>query len=60
MRNLKGGEAVGRGSYGCVFRPALKCKGFNGDLDKYVSKLMCNEEANNEMQEIDNISNIIT
>ena len=59
MVNSKGGEAVGRGSYGCVFRPALKCRGFNEDLGKYVSKLMCNKEANQEMQEIDNIINII-
>ena len=59
MTNSKGGEAVGRGSYGCVFRPALKCRGFNEDLGKYVSKLMCNKEANQEMQEIDNIINII-
>lgn len=59
MVNSKGGKAIGRGGYGCVFKPALKCQGFKKNQDEYISKLMCKKDAIEEMQKIKNISNIL-
>ena len=47
----RGGEAVGSGSYGCVFRPALKCES-KENRTQGVSKLMVNKKAADEFQEI--------
>jgi len=58
----KGGEAVVAGSYGCVFRPSLKCI----DPMKYpykdthISKLMYNDKSVvKEVEEMDNVKEII-
>ena len=45
-----GGAAIDVGASGCVFRPAIKCKG-RTDY-KGVSKLMSTEDANDEHDEI--------
>lgn len=37
--NLKGGKVIGSGGFGCVFNPAIKCKGQKRG-DKTVTKLM--------------------
>jgi tRNA A-37 threonylcarbamoyl transferase component Bud32 len=52
----KGGKAIASGSYGCVFRPALKCRG-NTDDERHngVSKLMYQNDANEEMDEMEPI-----
>ena len=47
----QGGEAVGSGSYGCVFRPALKCES-KENRTQGVSKLMVNKKAADEFEEI--------
>jgi serine/threonine protein kinase len=37
----KGGDVLGKGSYGCVISPNLPCSNFNiVDNDKYISKLV--------------------
>ena len=46
-----GGEAVGSGSYGCVFRPSLKCSN-KENRTSGVSKLMINRKAKDEFEEI--------
>ena len=46
-----GGEAVGSGSYGCVFRPSLKCAN-KENRTSGVSKLMINRKAKDEFDEI--------
>ena len=51
----KGGKAIASGSYGCVFRPALKCKNGKEGENKGVSKLMFSDDANDEMDEIEPI-----
>ena len=52
----KGGKAIASGSYGCVFRPALKCRGSTDDeRHSGVSKLMYQEDANEEMDEMEPI-----
>ena len=53
----KGGKAIAAGAYGCVFRPRLKCENDNdNDNNTGVSKLMENDEANEEMDEIEKIN----
>ena len=59
MKNSKGGMAIGSGGYGCVFKPALKCKGFDKNPDDYVSKLMCKIDAIEEIVNINDIVNIL-
>lgn len=54
----KGGKAIASGSYGCVFRPALECKG-QDKLHDGVSKLMYNEDANEEMDEMEPIFKVV-
>ncbi len=47
----KGGELINSGGFGCVFKPALKCKGSKTRKPNYISKLgstkNMNEEFNN-------------
>jgi serine/threonine protein kinase len=38
-KSLKGGKYLGKGSYGCAFRPPLKCVGEARVNDSYVTKL---------------------
>ena len=56
--NQYGGKLVGQGTYGCVFRPMIPCKGNNKRRKGYVSKVMTKNEAEseyNETKEIDRI-----
>ena len=48
----KGGKSIGSGSYGCVFRPSLKCNDKNKRSNDSVSKLMLNKDATKEFEEI--------
>jgi len=50
-KTRKGGKVVAAGGYGCVFRPAIKCKGTNIKT-KGVSKLLIKKYADNEYNEI--------
>ena len=43
-----GGKVVGSGGFGCVFRPALKCRGKQRTAKKMISKLMTNKQAHAE------------
>lgn len=52
---MKGGKAIASGGYGCVFKPAIKCKYERDNLKltkDHVSKLMYNDNAKNELNEI--------
>lgn len=57
-RHHRGGNMVAKGSYGCVFKPPLKCKGKPNRIDGYVSKLMTREHAENEINEQDEVDEI--
>lgn len=49
---------IGEGTYGCVYRPAIKCENAtNTGIDKKVSKVMRTAEANLEYSEYDQIGN---
>lgn len=51
-------EKVGEGTYGCVFKPSLKCKENISSYENKVSKVMTNREANKELKEYDSIAKI--
>lgn len=45
-------KVIGEGSYGCVHKPSLHCKNNSEiDYDDYVSKIMKNKDAENELKE---------
>jgi hypothetical protein len=47
MKNKKGGKPIDSGTYGCVFNPALACKGSKRPTG--VSKLMIDKHASKEL-----------
>lgn len=55
INNKSGGKVIASGGFGCVFLPALKCKGSNKRLKNTVSKLMTIKNAKDEYHEIHNI-----
>jgi len=58
MRVKKGGQVIGAGGYGCVFKPALKCEGSNNRTTG-ISKMLSNKDADEEWKEILNVKKII-
>ena len=61
---MNGGEVISSGGYGCIFRPSLKCKSTikskSEKNNKYISKLLFNKHADEEISEINRIKPIIT
>lgn len=58
MRDKYGGQVIGSGGYGCVFKPALRCKDSN-NRSTGISKMLSNADAINEWKEISNVRKII-
>jgi hypothetical protein len=53
MKMIKGGDILASGGFGCVFKPALKCKNSTRDIgDNTVSKLMTTKHATDEYNQI--------
>ena len=48
---LIGGKLIGQGTYGCVFRPMIPCKGSNKRESGKVSKFLVKSEAEKELKE---------
>jgi len=53
--NTKGGKVIASGGFGCVFNPALKCKGTTKRENGKISKLMTEKHATSEYEEINGI-----
>lgn len=53
-RSRSGGEALASGGFGCIFKPALKCKGTNSRSDG-VSKMSLGKHGKQEIMEINRI-----
>ena len=53
-RSRLGGEALASGGFGCIFKPALKCKG-NAERIEGVSKMSVEQHGKQEMSEIEKI-----
>ena len=49
---MKGGKVLGSGTAGCIFKPALLCKGETTRPENKVTKLMTKRNADNEYSEI--------
>lgn len=47
-RKIRGGKLLGQGSYGCVYSPAVRCKGNNVAASNTVSKFMSRKDAEEE------------
>jgi len=52
MVNKTGGKVIASGGFGCVFRPALKCKGHATRSKNKISKLMIKKYALKEYDDI--------
>lgn len=50
-RTIKGGKVIGSGGFGCIFKPALKCKNKDRQNNK-ISKLMKKKYAVKEYSDI--------
>jgi serine/threonine protein kinase len=46
----RGGKLLGQGSYGCVYSPAIRCKGYNSIRPNMVSKFMPLNDALEERE----------
>lgn len=55
IKGTKGGKAIASGGYGCVFSPALVCKGNKSRTPKTISKLMTKKHANEEYKLIQSV-----
>ena len=55
MFKTKGGKVIASGGYGCVFSPALKCKGSSKRENNKITKLMTERHATDEYNEINSI-----
>ena len=47
-----GGKVIASGGYGCIFKPALKCKNDDNNYDNGISKLMTTKNTKIEYKEI--------
>ena len=58
-----GGAIIGKGSFGCVFKPSLLCPGEKENSDSIVSKIFFGKDSKKEAieeMEIDSKINKIT
>lgn len=53
-----GGKFIAKGQYGCVYKPALKCKGDKKREKDTITKVMLKEEAIKELNNVKIIDNI--
>ena len=60
--NMKGGKVIASGGYGCVFRPAIRCK--NQPDSEYdpnkITKLMTNKHAKKEFAVIEKFRKLLS
>lgn len=60
MNNIKGGNVLASGGFGCIFQPALKCKdSILEPLPNEVSKLMTEKNAITEYSQIQTFKKIL-
>lgn len=60
MRSKNGGKAIAAGTFGCVFKPSLKCSDGREGYKNGVSKLLSIKDAKEEMEVINNVMPIIS
>ena len=57
---MLGGKFLDKGSFKCVFKPSIKCRGrdtrYGGELyNQYISAIMSNEAVADESVEMDKL-----
>ena len=60
MRSKKAGKAIAAGTFGCVFKPPIKCADGRKGYEKGVSKLLTNKNAEEEMEVINNVMPVLS
>jgi len=58
MTKIKGGKAIASGGFGCVFKPAIKCK-TRKNKEVGITKLMKTKYAKAEYKEIEEFKNLL-
>ena len=56
---MKGGKAIASGSYGCVFKPAMLCKGDVERKKDYITKVMYHSYADLELKEMKMVTEVL-
>ncbi len=56
----KGGEMINSGGFGCVFKPALRCKGSNSRKANYISKLGTKKNMTEEFNNFELLKKILS
>lgn len=56
-RSRKGGKAIAAGGFGCVFKPALKCKG--KPRGSGITKVLIKKYAQDEINELSKVATIL-
>ena len=56
---MKGGKAIASGSYGCVFKPAMLCKGDAERKKDYITKVMYHSYADLELKEMKMVTDVL-
>ena len=56
---MKGGKAIASGSYGCVFKPALLCKGDSERKTDYITKVLYHSYADLELKEMEMVKEVL-
>ena len=56
---MKGGKAIASGSYGCVFKPAMLCKGDTERKKDYITKVMYHSYADLELKEMKMVTEVL-
>ena len=59
ISNKNGGKVLASGGFGCIFSPALKCKGSTQRKRNTVSKLMISKNAKKEFNDISKLNIIL-
>ena len=59
MNNQYGGNIIASGGFGCIFKPALKCKSSLSRETNKITKLMTIKNATDEYKEIQKCKNIL-
>jgi len=59
MIKLNGGKAIASGGFGCIFKPAIKCKTRKNNTNAGITKLMKIKYAKTEYKEIQEFKNLL-
>ena len=59
INNLIGGEVIGYGGFGCVFKPAIKCSSNKKIMKNSISKILIRKKGKEEFEQAIILENIL-